>query len=262
MRGRRPPRRCSPRAGGARLTVHMPPRARLAPATTPFPSSLFPPDSSDWYVELLSMLDASDTRDRAFDRIVLRDGGHYALASFRHLDVAAYEPIDTPEGLRCASLPMLSLSNLLRNPTIRPERMLAPGGFGPRRSNKDLGRVLTIARLAGRDAVAGWPAVWVMALRAIYPARWRELAARAGKGIRALLASEGDLREALDVSSVGLLAHVATTLDEFRVVAERLLVDAVEPLGEAARHPRRTAREAKGPRQRRRRAPRRPLRSE
>ena len=53
--------------------------------------------------------------------------------------------------------------------------------------------------------------------------------------VRALLASEGDLREALEVSRAGLLASVPTTADEFRIVAERLLVDAVEPLEEAAR---------------------------
>jgi len=115
---------------------------------------LYPPDTGDWYIELLSSLDASDQRDRAFDRVALSDGSHYAVASFRHLDVAAQEPIDTHEGLRCARLEMLALSSLLRNPSIRPERMLAPGGLGPRRSNKDLGRVLAISRLAGRDAVA------------------------------------------------------------------------------------------------------------
>jgi hypothetical protein len=196
---------------------------------------LYPPDTGDWYIELLSSLDASDERDRAFDRVALSDGSHCAVASFRHLDVAAQEPIETPEGLRCARLEMLALSSLLRNPSIRSERMLAPGGLGPRRSNKDLGRVLAIARLAGRDAVAEWPTAFMAALGALYPVRWRELASRAGDGIRALLASEGDLREALDISKVGLLAHVRMSPGEFRIVGERLLVDAIEPLEESSR---------------------------
>lgn len=196
---------------------------------------LHPPDTSDWYVELLSSLDASDERDRAFDRVTLSDGTHLAVASFRHLDVAAHEPIQTRGGLACARLEMLALSSLLRNPGIRPERMRAPGGLGPRRSNKDLGRVLAISRLAGRDTVAAWPATFVAALEALYSDRWRELAARAGGGIRALLASEGDLREALDVGRVGLLAHVSMGLNEFRIEAERFLVDAIEPLEEASR---------------------------
>lgn len=196
---------------------------------------LNPPDATDWYIELLSVLEAGDPRDRTFDRVVLSDGGHYAVASFRHLDVVAHQPVETPEGIRCARLSMLVLSNLLRNPTIRPDRMFAGEEPGPRRSNKDLGRVLSIARLAGRDGVEQWPAVWEDALRRYYADQWRGLAARVGDGIRALLASEGDLREALELSRLGLLAHVPMTPEAFKVVAERLLVDAIEPLETLAR---------------------------
>jgi hypothetical protein len=186
-------------------------------------------------VELLSVLDAGDPRDRTFDRVVLSDGGHYAVAGFRHLDIVAHQPLVTPAGIRCARLSMLVLSNLLRNPTIRPERMLVGAEPGPRRSNKDLGRVLSIARLVGRDGVEEWPAAWEDALRTYYGDRWWPLAARIGDGIRALLASEGDLREALELSRLGLLAQVAMTPAAFRVVAERLLVDAVDPLERRAR---------------------------
>lgn len=195
---------------------------------------LHPPDSTDWYIELLAPLDSDDGRDRTFDRLVLEDGGHYALASFRHLDVAAFRPVDTPHGIRCARLSMLVLSNLLRNPTIRPERMLAAAGPGPRRSNKDLGRVVTIARVAGRPAVAAWSAEWIEAMKALHGDGWAPLGRQVGGGIRALVASDGDLREALDLSRAGLLAHVPTTTEEFRIAAERLLVDAVEPCEQAA----------------------------
>ena len=195
---------------------------------------LNPPDARDWYIELLSVLEAGDPRDRAFDRVVLSDGAHYAVASFRHLDVVAHQPIQTPEGIRCAQLTMLALSNLLRNPTIRPERMLVGETPGPRRSNKDLGRVLSIARLVGRDSVERWPAAWEAALRTYYGNQWPSLAARVGNGVRALLASEGDLHEALEISRLGLLAHVPITPEAFRIVAQRLLVDAIEPLEDAA----------------------------
>ena len=60
------------------------------------------------------------------------------------------------------------------------------------------------------------------------------LAGRVGAGVRALLASEGDLREALAISRGGLLASVLVTPDAFRAVAERFVVDAIEPLEEAA----------------------------
>jgi hypothetical protein len=195
---------------------------------------LYPPDSTDWFVELLTVQDSADQRDRAFERVVV-SGGHYAIASFRYLDVAAHQPIETPEGIRCARVAMLALSNLLRNPVVRPDRMRTPAGFGPKRSNKDLGRVLTIARLAGRTAAAGWPSAWEGTLRELYPAEWTVLGERVGAGVRALLASEGDLREALDVSRVGLLASLPLSVDEFRIVGERLLVDAIEPLEEAAK---------------------------
>jgi hypothetical protein len=196
---------------------------------------LYPPDSTDWFIELLTVQDAGDPRDRAFERVVLSDGTHYAVASFRYLDVAAHQAIETPEGIRCARVAMLALSNLLRNPVIRPERMQTPAGPGPKRSNKDLGRVLTIARLTSRAVVAEWPTAWAGALRKLHPGEWTELAGKVGAGIRALLASEGDLREALVVSRAGLLASVAVTPEEFRAVAERLVLDAVTPLEDIAR---------------------------
>jgi len=98
-----------------------------APGTAQTPANdlpvvrLYPPDSTEWFIELLTVQEAGDERDRVFDRMVLSDGGHYALASFRYLDVAAYRATETPEGVRCARLEMQALSNLLRNPAIRPE---------------------------------------------------------------------------------------------------------------------------------------------
>lgn len=196
---------------------------------------LYPPDSTEWYIELLSVLEGGDQRDRTFDRLVLADGSHYALASFRHLDVVGHAPAESPEGLRVATLPMLVLSNLLRNPIVRPDRMLVGGRpEGPKRSNKDLGRVLSIARLTGREETDTWPSAWADALQAYYSDRWRELAARVGGGVRELLAQSDDLAEALDVSRLGLLAATPVTLEEFRVVAQRLLVDAIEPLETSA----------------------------
>lgn len=154
-------------------------------------------------------------------------------AECRAHDVAAFRPVATGAGVRCARLAMLVLSNLLRNPVIRPERM-PPDGTGPRRSNKDLGRVVAIAHLAGRTTAESWPTEWIEALRALHHSGWVDLARAAGGGIRALLRSEGDLREAFDVSVAGLLAPANASLDEFRFAAERLLVDAIDPLAQLA----------------------------
>ncbi len=194
---------------------------------------LYPPDSDDWFVELLTVQDPADTRDRGFERVDLGGAGHYALATFRFLDVAAFRPVATGAGVSCARLAMLVLSNLLRNPVVRPERM-PPDGTGPRRSNKDLGRVVAIAHLAGRTTAESWPTEWIEALRTLHHSSWVDLARAAGGGIRALLRSEGDLREAFDVSVAGLLAPANASLDEFRFAAERLLVDAIDPLAQMA----------------------------
>ena len=208
--------------------------AHARPGTSATPDAdlpvirLYPPDTTDWYVELLSVLASDDQRDRTFDRVVLRDGGHYAVASFRHLDVVAHRPLETVEGLPCARLAMLVLSNLLRNPSVRPERMLAGEEPGPKRSNKDLGRVLTIAELADRDAVAQWPQAWADAFDTYHGAHWPAAARQIGAGVRALLASEADLREALEISRRGLLASRPMTAAGFRIAGERLLVDAIE----------------------------------
>jgi len=131
---------------------------------------------------------------------------------------------------------MLALSNLLRNPEIRPETMDAlVEGRELRRSNKDLGRVVAIARLSHADDPQGWPHTWAEALRTCHADSWRTLADRVGGGLRALLRSEADLEEARLTCNVGLLSSEPVTPDQFRRVAERVIVDAIEPLEESAR---------------------------
>jgi hypothetical protein len=179
---------------------------------------LWPPDSTEWFLELL----AAD--------------GHFGLPSYRYLDVATHDAPMTESGLRCARPSLLALSNLLRNPEIRPETMEAlVEGRKMRRSNKDLGRVIAIARLSGADGAREWPGVWTEALRACHGDAWRSLAGRTGSGLRALLASPSDLEEARITSNGGLLAIRPLTFDQYRLEVERVLVDAIEPTEELAR---------------------------
>ena len=63
---------------------------------------------------------------------------------------------------------------------------------------------------------------------------WRPLAGRTGSGLRALLASGSDLEEARITCNAGLLAREPVTLEQFRREAERVLVDAIEPMEELA----------------------------
>lgn len=98
---------------------------------------------------------------------------------------------------------MMALANLLHHPAIGTQTMAGLiGGRRIKRSNKDLGRVLALALLAERkheDALLDWGPHWAEALQTRFPARWRELALQAGKGLVQLLASDRaeDFDEAL-----------------------------------------------------------------
>lgn len=193
---------------------------------------LHPPGSTDWFVELLTVPD-SDDLPKEWIRIVV-SGEHYVIPSFRFMPLATYQPNQTLFGISCAQPKMMALANLLEHPKIGPEVM--SGLIEDRRikrSNKDLGRAVAIARLSGPDAVAEWPDEWLLTLKACFPASFRQLGRSNGNGLRAMLSSEPDLDEAWFTSNVGLLASFTTSRDQFAVTGERLLVDAVKPLEQA-----------------------------
>lgn len=193
---------------------------------------LFPPGSHEWFLELLTVPESEQDAGKKWTRIELRDG-HFALPSFRFLSLTAFEPLPLPDlGIRCARPEMMALANLLEHPFIRPDLMSAPiAGRSIKRSNKDLGRILAIARLSPDDALASWPDRWIRALREEFPTQWPALARTAGDGLRALLASQNDLEEAHHTCLHGLLASVGgVSAENLRLIGERVLVDAVEPL--------------------------------
>ena len=132
---------------------------------------------------------------------------------------------------------MMGFANLLEHTRIKPEPMsTAIVGRAIKRSNKDLGRILSIARLSPDGALDAWSERWLRALQQEFPSQWRDLAASAGSGLRALLASPNDFEEAHHTCVTGLLAHLhSVTLENLRLTAERVIVDAVEPLEALAR---------------------------
>ena len=123
--------------------------------------------------------------------------------------------------------------------TIRPDAMSALiEGRAIKRSNKDLGRVLAIARLSiggDEDSLLAWPESWARALSSLYPEDWRKLAFHCGDGLRALLDSPDDLDEAWHTCMHGLLARRVPTTDQLRIAGLRLLQDAIEPIEKLAR---------------------------
>ncbi|MBN1773936.1 MAG: hypothetical protein JXB32_21940 [Deltaproteobacteria bacterium] len=191
---------------------------------------LFPPKSDDWFIELLTVPASEKEKGKHWERLEL-DDGHYGLPSFEFMSLATYRPTKTEFGIYCARPEMMALALLLEHPTIRPETMSGLiEGREIKRSNKDLGRVLAIARLSSEEAILSWPAAWEKGLRACFPSRWRALARSTGSGLRRLLDSPPDLGEAHHTCVYGLLRSRPATVEELGISGRRLLQDAVEPV--------------------------------
>lgn len=181
-------------------------------------------------MELLTVPATSADRGKRWLRLELPDG-HFGLYSFGYLSLAAYRPAPTEFGISIGRAEMMALANLLEHPEIRPDRMTGlVEGRAIRRTNKDLGRVLAIARLAGDAAISSWPGLWNEALAACFPDDRRELALHAGDGLRQLLASAEDIEEAHHSCAYSLLASLRVTVEELRFTGLRLVADAIVPL--------------------------------
>jgi len=191
---------------------------------------LYPPNERGWFLELLTEPESELQRERRWQRVVL-PSGHHALPSFQFTSVATHGARATDSGIRAAIPAMMALANLLEHPEIRENRI---GGTTMKRSNKDLGRVLSLARLSRDAEVDEWPGLWLAGLRATFPTRWGELAPRVGQGIVALLASPEDLQQATDNANNALLAARKATPEQMRATGERLLGETIEDLKHAA----------------------------
>lgn len=194
---------------------------------------LNPPGTSDWFIELLTVPDSSSDRKQNWVRLHT-SFGDFGLCSFGFLTLVNYKPILTPLGIYVARPELMALANLLEHPEVRPETMKGLiGGREIKRSNKDLGRVLAIAKLSIRqneDSLFEWPAQWQRAMQARFPKDWRDSARRAGAGLRRLLGQPNDLEEARHTCAFGLLASMPPTVGQLLITGRRLLADAIEPL--------------------------------
>ena len=205
---------------------------------------LHPPGSQDWFIELLTVPESENDLDRTDLRLITAKG-HFTLCSFRFLSLVEFEPIATPFGIAIARPETMALANLLHHPAIGKETMSGLiAGRRIKRSNKDLGRVLALARLAeGRqeDSLLHWSQIWVNALQSHFPSHWRGLAQRVGTGLRQLLRpeNEAELQEARHTCENGLLASQAPSLKLLEVTGHRLLQDAIEPLEKISSSPHR-----------------------
>lgn len=215
-------------------STHLQPGTESTPDNELPAVRLTPPNASDWFLELLTVPEHPDHRGQRWIRLVTNQG-HFGLCSFGFLFLVEYKPIMTDLGICIGRPEMMALANLLEHPVIKPDTM--SNGFAGRmdikRSNKDLGRAIAIARLAtGRDddVLLNWPVVWKTALQNCFPDDWRILSGAVGQGLRKLLASEPDLEQAFHTCAYGLLASNPPDLNQFRISGERLLEDAIIPL--------------------------------
>lgn len=185
---------------------------------------LYPPDNQDWFLEFLTEPRSDSQTEREFQRFIVNGEDHYGLPSFAFMRVGTFEARQTAFGIRCALPQMMALANLLENPRIKPATV--SDTEGKKRSNKDLGRVLAIARLSeerDEQEMERWPEQWYRALTQLFRERHNALASAAGAGLRELIGSPADLGEAVWFCNNGLLSNRPVTATELEASGRRAL---------------------------------------
>jgi len=213
------------------------PAAEPSPAENLRAIRLYPPQSDGYFIELLGLPASQQVNAKEWTPVEL-DDGWYGVPTFRFMGLLARHRIASHAGIEHAAPAEMALANLLSHPRVTDERVseaiVDPArpadGRKVRRSAKDLGRVLALARLAGRQETETWLDLWAEDLVATYPDEAQMLANRAGTGLRELLDQRDALDDALHANHVGLLAGLGVTADNLRATGNRLVLDVLEPL--------------------------------
>src|SRR4051794_21021658 len=101
---------------------------------------------------------------------------------------------------------MMALSNLLSHLAVTGVEIESGEFQGMRRCAKDLGRVLALAHLTGRDETELWADRWRDAIEKSFPKTWRQHATRAGAGLREMLSDDAVMEQARKTTESGLLS--------------------------------------------------------
>jgi hypothetical protein len=209
-----------------------------SPRDTPDPPDdlrairLNPPNSNEYFIEFLNLPDQNQRPNKIWIPVQLADDGWYGLPSFRFMSVTAYYRQASSSGIEYASPAMMALANLLSHPRLGNNKIESGAMYGMLRSAKDLGRVLALATLAGRDKTAGWVKPWCHVLPTCFPADYPTLIHGLASGLEDLLADHEAMNAAHWTTEIGLLNGKNITVGNLRAVGNRLLQDVIEPVQE------------------------------
>jgi hypothetical protein len=195
---------------------------------------LFPPERNAYYIEFLNIPEKDQSEAMRWIPLELPDGW-YGLPSFRFLGIVSIDRIASHVGLEYARPPMMALNNLLSHPEVGAKRIESGSMRGLLRSAKDLGRVIALAHLSGREETESWRDCWLNAAKACFPERWKELFVSLGSGLEELLQDENALEEARRTTDVGILNGMNVSAEQLQAIGERLIVDVCEALRRQAR---------------------------
>ncbi|MBX3415878.1 MAG: hypothetical protein KF708_24565, partial [Pirellulales bacterium] len=189
----------------------------------------YPPQSQEYFVEFLNVPEIGEADEKQW-RPVHLDDGYYGLPSFRFLRIASINRLTSTVGLEYARPSLMAAANLLSHPRVGTVR-IQTGNFKDKlRSAKDLGRVIALARLTGREDTECWQDEWRDAIRQCFPLDFASLMATLGSGLEELLEDENAFDEACVTTDVGLLNGMNVSPAMLRATGRRLLEDVILPL--------------------------------
>lgn len=205
------------------------PQATAEPLESLRAIRLYPPGSTEYFIEFLNIPDKDQAAAKRWVPLQLKDGW-YGLPSFRFLGVVSIGRIASHVGLEYAHPSMMALANLMSHPQVGTIRIESGDMQGVLRSAKDLGRVIALARLEGREGTEAWKEHWLRAIQVCFPTSWQALLINVGSGLEELLRDDNAMEDARKTTDIGLLNGMEVSAEMLRATGDRLIQDVIIPL--------------------------------